>query len=122
MTAARLVRRSLVFATALSLCAPVIRVASAGEEQSVQKLLERGALDEAVQQASRERGNPESTYLAAQALIKKSDEGGAGAQYSQLREGRDEDWKAIGDSGAALLSGNVGEAENAANRAIAANG
>ena len=91
-------------AAVLSLCCtlrPLRR--GAGQEDSVQKLMERGALDEAVQRAERDRGNPESTYLAAQALIKMNNDGGAGEQYSQLREMGDADWKAIGDSGAALL-------------------
>lgn len=122
MKAARLVRRSLAIAAVLSLCAPALRTASAGQDESVQKLMERGALDEAVQRASRDRGNPESTYLAAQALIKMNNDGGASEQYSHLRETADADWKAIGDSGAALLSGNVDEASEAATRAVAANG
>jgi protein O-GlcNAc transferase len=121
MTAARLVPRSLVFAAALSLCTPVLPTAAAGQDLSVQKLLERGALDEAVQRATRERGNPESTYLAAQALTKMNNDGGAGEQYSQLRQMRDADWKAIGESAAALLGGNLDEATEAANRAIDAN-
>ena len=121
MTAVRLVRRSLAIAAILSLCSPVVRTTWAGQE-SVQKLMERGALDEAVQRASRERGNPESTYLAAQALIKMDNDGGARERYAQLREMGDADWKAIGDSGAALLSGNVDEASEAASRAVAANG
>src|SRR4029453_18945892 len=121
MAARRLLRRSLAIAAMLSLCSPIVRTTWAGQE-SVQKLMERGALDEAVQRASRERGNPESTYLAAQALIKMNNEGGAGEQYATLREMHDADWKAIGDSGGALLSGNVDEATEAANRAIAANG
>src|SRR4029453_15683332 len=120
MAARRLLRRSLAIAAMLSLCSPIVRTTWAGQE-SVQKLMERGALDEAVQRATRDRGNPESTYLAAQALIKMNNDGGAGEQYSRLRE-MGGDWKAIGDSGAALLSGNVDEATEAADRAIAANG
>ena len=122
MTAARMVRRSLAVAAVVSLCAPAVRTMAAGQDETVQKLMERGALNEAVQRAGRERGNPESTYLAAQALIKLNNDGGAGEQYSQLREMGDADWKAIGDSGAALLNGNVDEASEAANRAVAANG
>jgi len=121
MTATRLVPRSVAIAAALALCASSVRPLSARQDESVQKLMERGALGDAVQRAERDRGNPESTYLAAQALIKMNNDGGAGERYSQLGQMGD-DWKAIGDSGAALLSGDVGAAENAANRAIAANG
>jgi len=121
MTARRLLRRSLAIGALLSLCSPAVSTLWAGQE-SVQKLVERGALDEAVQRARSDRGNPESTYLAAQALIKMNNDGGAGEQYAQLRQMGDADWKAIGESGSALVSGNVDEATEAANRAIAANG
>src|SRR5262245_21845340 len=121
MAARRLLRRSLAVAALLSLCSPGVRTVSAGQE-SVQRLMERGALDEAVQRAKSERGNPESTFLGAQALIKMDNSGGAAEQFAQLREMRDADWRAIGESGSALVSGNVDEAAEAANRAIAANG
>ena len=122
MSGARPVRRSLVFVAVVMLGATAAGAAWAAQGESVQKLMERRALDEAVERASRERGNPESTYLAAQALIKMENDGGASEQYSRLREMGDADWKAIGESGAAFLSGNLDEATEAANRAIAANG
>jgi tetratricopeptide (TPR) repeat protein len=116
MPAIRLLVRSLAFIVPLTLSA----VDSAGQD-SVQKLMERGALDEAVQKAESERDNPESTYLAAQAFSKMSDEGRANEEYSRLRERGEEDWKAIGESGASLAAGNVDEAMAAATRAVAAN-
>ena len=122
MNASRLVPRSVALAAMLAVSALCVSTTSAGQDESVQKLMERGALDEAVQRADRDRGNPESTYLAAQALIKMNNDGGAGQQYAHLRDMGDGDWKAIGDSGAALLSGNVDEADAAAARAVAANG
>src|SRR6185436_16976321 len=95
---------------------------AAAEQTSVQKLLERGSLQEAVEQAQSEGGNPESTYLAAQALTKMDNNGGAEERYSRLREEGDESWKAIGESGAKLLAGDLDGAMEAANRAIAGNG
>jgi len=118
MLATRHVRRSVLFAAALWL----LPGAAAAQENSVQKLLERGALQEAVERAAGEQGNPESTYLAAQAFMKMDNGGGASEQYARLREVGDESWKAIGESGAAMLSGNVPAAMEAANRAVAANG
>ena len=106
---------ALVFAAAGTLHA-------ANQDASVQKLLERGALDEAVQRAAGERDNPESTYLAAQALMKKEDAGRAGEEYARLREAADEAWKAIGESGAELLAGNTDAAMAAATRAVEVNG
>ena len=97
-------------------------VTVAGQDVSVQKLLERGALDEAVQRAEGERDNPESTYLAAQALIKKDDNGRANEEYARLREREDGDWQAIGESGATLIAGDNDGAMAAAERAAAANG
>jgi len=92
------------------------------QEASVQKLLERGSLDEAVQKAAGERDNPESTYLAAQAFSKMHSPDRAGAQYSLLRENGDEAWRNIGESGALLVEGNAGAAQTAADRAVAASG
>jgi tetratricopeptide (TPR) repeat protein len=97
-------------------------VTANAQEVSVQKLLERGALSEAVERAGAEGGNPESTYLAAQALLKMNNNGAADQRYAQLRDGGDESWKAIGESGVKLLAGDQGGAMEAANRAVAANG
>ena len=95
----------------------------AGAQQvSVQSLLERGALQEAVQTAERERDNPESTYFAAQAFARMSDNGRAAEQYTRLRETGDDSWKAIGESGVLLTEGNNAGAMQAAERAVAANG
>lgn len=119
MPAIRHFQRSLIVVTALSLVAPW--TSAAQEQASVQKLLERGALDEAVQRAESERDNPESTYLAAQALIKKDTSDRAAEEYTRLKEAGDAAWKAIGESGAELLAGNADAAMEAATRAIAAN-
>jgi tetratricopeptide (TPR) repeat protein len=92
----------------------------AAEQNTVQKLVERGALQEAVDRAQSE-GTPESTYLAAQALIKMENAGGAEERYSKLRDDGDESWKAIGEAGAKLLGGDTDGAMDAANRAVSAN-
>jgi tetratricopeptide (TPR) repeat protein len=94
----------------------------AAAQETVQKLLERGALAEAVQRADGERDNPESTYLAAQAAIKMNDNGRAAEQFGRLRGVEDESWKAIGESGGRLTEGDLDGAREAANRAVAASG
>jgi tetratricopeptide (TPR) repeat protein len=91
-------------------------------QESVQKLMERGALQEAVDRAASEGGNPESTYLAAQALAKMDNNGGAEERYSRLREDGNDAWKAIGESGSKLIAGDLDGAMDAANRAVAADG
>ena len=113
--------RSLVVVAAFAVFAADV-AAQDQPAQSVQKLLERGALDEAVQRAEGERDNPESTFLAAQALSKMNNNARAAEEYSRLRESGDESWRAIGESGALLTSGDIDGAMNAANRAAAANG
>ena len=119
MRSLRYFRRSLVIAGGLSLA---LSWPAAAQEASVQKLIERGSLDEAVQRAEAERDNPESTFLAAQAFSKMKNDGRAGEEYSRLRESGGEDWKAIGESGAAMVGGDLPAAMEAAERAIAANG
>jgi tetratricopeptide (TPR) repeat protein len=118
MPGIRHLTRSLALAMPLLLSAAV----AAAQEASVQKLIERGSLDEAVQKAEGERDNPESIYLAAQAFSKMDNGGRANEEYSRLRERGEEDWKAIGESGAALTGGNLDEAMAAATRAVSANG
>jgi protein O-GlcNAc transferase len=120
MPAIRHFARSLAIAI-LALCGPAILTAHT-QQVSVQRLLERGALDEAVQRAESERDNPESTYLAAQAFTKMDQGGRANEEYARLRDTGDESWKAIGESGAQLLEGNVAAAMDAATRAVSANG
>jgi tetratricopeptide (TPR) repeat protein len=114
--------RSLVVAVAFAMCGAAEVAAQDQPTLSVQKLIERGALDEAVQRAEGERDNPESTYLAAQAFAKMNNNERAGQEYSRLRETGDDAWRAIGESGALLTEGNTDGAMDAASRATAANG
>ena len=96
--------------------------AAAQERVSVQKLLERGELEQAMQRADAERENPESTYLAAQAAAKLGDAGRVVDQYGRLSNSSDEAWKAIGESGARFAQGDLNAAMEAANRAANASG
>ena len=95
--------------------------AAQGTDASVQKLLERGALEQAIEKAESERNNPESTYLAAQAAAKMNNPGRVGELYARLSASSDGVWKAIGESGAQFAGGDLNAAMAAANRAIAAN-
>jgi tetratricopeptide (TPR) repeat protein len=107
---------SLVISAALAMF-----VSEVSAQQSVQALLERGALEEAVQRAESERGNPEATYFAALAFSRMNDNERAMQEYTRLRETGDDSWKAIGESAALLIEGNTGGAMEAAQRAVAAN-
>ena len=120
MRAFRHMKRSILALAAAALVWPA--TAAADEQSSVQKLIERGALQEAVDRAASESDNSESTYLAAQALGKMDNNSAAEEQYGRLRDTGDGAWKAIGESGAELLAGDVDGAMDAANRAVEANG
>jgi tetratricopeptide (TPR) repeat protein len=117
----RHLNRSFVVVAAFAVCASSA-AAQDQPPQSVQKLLERGALEEAVQRAEGERDNPESTFLAAQAFAKMNNNERAADEFSRLQETGDDSWKAIGESGARLTNGDVDGAMEAATRAAAANG
>lgn len=94
------------------------------QEASVQTLLESGAHDELLQKVAAERESgaesAESTYLAAQALIKMEQGDRAREEFGRLRHGDNATWKLIGSSGHALLDGNAAAAVDAARRATAA--
>jgi tetratricopeptide (TPR) repeat protein len=117
----RLLQKSAVLVTCVAIVTPAIQ-AGAVSQESAQKLLERGAFDEAVQQADGERGNPESAFIAAQALVRLSANDRARTEYARLREAGAADWAAIAESGEAMVSGDLAGARAAAERATAANG
>lgn len=106
---------------ALAVTALFAGAAVAAQQMTVQALLERGALEEAVQRAEQERGNPEATFFAAQAFGRMNDSGRAVEEYTRLRETGDDSWRAIGESGALLTEGNLDGALEAAERAAGAN-
>ncbi len=116
MSRLRPVLRSFSTLSAIALFCGTVAAA----QESVQKLMERGALQEAVDRAGAEGGNQESIYLAAQALSKMDNNGGAEERYSRLREDGNDAWKAIGESGAKLIAGDLNGAMDAANGAVAA--
>lgn len=90
----------------------------AAQDEPLQKVLEKGAFEAVVQRAGEGRGgSPEDTYLAAMAMMKMNNTGGAQSEYQRLAEQGDEGWKLIGQSGAASTGGNHEEAVNTARRA-----
>ncbi|MCC7125209.1 MAG: hypothetical protein IT178_10205 [Acidobacteria bacterium] len=90
----------------------------AQDPPSVQQLFESGSFGAVAERAAEGRsGNPEEIYLAAFALQRSDNLGGAVAEMGRLREQDNEAWKAIGESGQALLENRNDEAVNAARRA-----
>lgn len=96
-----------------------LSLAAAGDDQrpQVQKLLQSGSYDEAVQAA--QGGDPASIYLAALALMRMEQSDRASAEFGKLSDGA---WGLIGESGQALMANDAGRAVDAARRATEAAG
>jgi tetratricopeptide (TPR) repeat protein len=94
-------------------------VAAEGQKPEVQRLFQSGDYEQAVE-AARD-GDPASTYLAAQALLKMDRAEQAVAEYAKLR-GTDGPWRLIGESGEALVANDAGRAIELARNATEADG
>lgn len=118
--------RTFLHSMAATAIAVAAMVPAAAAQESAQRLLERGAYNEALQRVDSERqaGNndPSSTYLAGQALLKLDRNQDARGEFIKLSNGEDEAWKAVGQSSIALLDNNVDEAVNEGRRARDVNG
>jgi len=91
--------------------------AVAGDQKpEVQRLFQSGSYDQAVD-AARD-GDPASTFLAAQALIKLNRNDGAVAEMTRLRGSDQPGWRLIGESGEALIANDAGRAIELARRAV----
>lgn len=117
-----MLRRAIV-----SSAACLLTVSALGAEQdSAQKLFERGAYAEAVQRVASEReaGNndPVSTYLAGQSQQKLDHDQQAREEYAKLAASDNEAWHAIGQSAIALLDNSLDEAVAEGRKARDVNG
>jgi tetratricopeptide (TPR) repeat protein len=93
---------------------------AAEQKPEVQRLFQSGSYEQAVE-AARD-GDPASTFLAAQSLMKLDRTDRAGAELTRLRASDNPSWRSIGESGEALLAGDAGRAIELARRAIEADG
>lgn len=109
--------RSLLALAALCL---VVLPAAAEQKADVQRLFQSGAYEQAAE-AARD-GDPASTYVAAQALIKAERSDRAAAEFARLRAGGDAAWQLVGESGEALVGGDAGRAVELARKATEADG
>jgi tetratricopeptide (TPR) repeat protein len=96
-----------------------LSLAAASDDQSaqVQKALQSGAYEQAVQAA--QGGDPASVYLSALALMRLEQADRAAAEFGKLTDGA---WAAIGESGQALVGNDAARAVDAARRATEAAG
>ena len=102
-----------------ALCLAVLP-AAAEQKAEVQRLFQSGAYEQAAE-AARD-GDPASTYVAAQALIKAERTDRAAAEFARLRAGGDAAWQLVGESGEALVGGDAGRAVELARKATEADG
>jgi tetratricopeptide (TPR) repeat protein len=94
--------------------------AAMAQKPEVQRLFQSGSYEQAVD-AARD-GDPASTYLAAQSLVKMDRPDQASAQLSRLKASDQPGWRLVGESGEALLANDAGRSVELARRAIEADG
>jgi len=93
---------------------------AAEQKPEVQRLFQSGSYEQAVE-AARD-GDPASTYLAAQSLMKLDRNDQANAQMARLKGNDQPAWRLIGESGEALIANDVSRAIDLARRAVEADG
>ena len=91
-------------------------VVSGEQRPEVQRLFQSGAYEQAAD-AARD-GDPASTYLAAQALIKLERSDRAVAELTRLRASENSAWRLVAESGEALINNDAARAVDLARRAI----
>jgi tetratricopeptide (TPR) repeat protein len=92
----------------------------AAQKPEVQRLYQSGSYEQAVE-AARD-GDPASTYIAAQSLMKLDRNDRAVAELTRLRASENSSWRLVGESGEALLANDAARAVDLARRAIEADG
>ena len=88
------------------------------QKPEVQRLYQSGSYDQAV--AAARDGDPASTFIAAQALLKLEQSDRATAEMTRLRASDQPAWRLIGESGEALIANDAGRAVDLARRAVEA--
>ena len=93
---------------------------AAEQKPEVQRLYQSGAYEQAVE-AARD-GDPASTFIAAQSLMKLDRNDRAVAELTRLRASENPAWRLIGESGEALIANDSARAVDLARRAAEADG
>ena len=118
MTTKCTLNRSIVAVAAVLACSG--SAIAAEQRPDVQRLFQSGSYEQAVE-AARD-GDPASTYLAAQSLMKLDRNDRAIAELTRLRASDNPAWRFIGESGEAMVNNDAGRAVDLAQRAIEADG
>ena len=99
-----------------------ITIVPAAQDASPQKLFESGKYQEAIDAVKkRSDASPEDVYVRALAHRKLNQNDDAKEAFGALA-GRDGAWREIGNSGTAMIEGNMDNAAAAARKAVAADG
>ena len=99
-----------------------ITIAPAAQDASPQKLFESGKYQEAIDSVkNRSDASPEDVYVRALAHRKLNQNDDAKEAFGALAS-RDGAWKEIGNSGTAMIEGNMNNAAAAARKAVDADG
>ena len=99
-----------------------ITIVPAAQDASPQKLFESGKYQEAIDSVkNRSDASPEDVYVRALAHRKLNQNDDAKEAFRALA-GRDGAWKEIGNSGTAMIEGNMDSAAAAARKAVDADG
>ena len=99
-----------------------ITIVPAAQDASPQKLFESGKYQEAIDSVkNRSDASPEDVYVRALAHRKLNQNDDAKEAFGALA-GRDGAWKEIGNSGTAMIEGNMDNAAAAARKAVDADG
>ena len=106
--------------TAVAVVLALSGSAVAGQKPEVQRLFQSGSYQQAVE-AARD-GDPASTFVAVQSLLKLDRNDAAAAEMARLRASDQPAWRLIGESGEALIANDAGRAIELARRAIEADG
>ena len=121
MTTKCTLNRSIFVAAVLAVEMTLPGSAIAAEQKpEVQRLFQSGSYEQAVE-AARD-GDPASTFLAAQSLLKLDRNDRAAAEMTRLRASDNPSWRLIGESGEALIANDAGRAIELARRAVEADG
>lgn len=99
--------------------ASAVNVSATEQKPEVQRLFQSGSYEQVVE-AARD-GDPASTYLAAQALLKLNNLDGVAAEFARLK-GNGPAWSLVAESGEALAANDAGRAIELARRATETDG
>ena len=93
---------------------------AAEQKPEVQRLFQSGSYEQAVD-AARD-GDPASTFIAAQSLLKLDRNDQALGEFTRLRASDNPAWRLVAESGEALIANDAGRAADLARRAVEADG